>query len=175
MGGIVESSQETLNRFAEQYPDVKGFLLLDEALQEKSFLGFTVATPAATHYPLAKKIIEAGKHVLVEKPFTLQNDHAEELVRLSEKNNINLMVGHVLLFHPAIKKIKNLIDENKIGKLQYIYSNRLNLGQIRTEENVFWSLAPHDISIFQYFTDSFPEKVYSKGSAILQENIHDFS
>ena len=173
LGGIVESNQETLNRFAEQYPDVKGFLLLDEALQEKSFLGFTVATPADTHYLLAKKIIEAGKHVLVEKPFTLQNDHAEELVRLSEKNNINLMVGHVLLFHPAIKKIKNLIDENKIGRLQYIYSNRLNLGQVRTEENVFWSLAPHDISIFQYFTDSFPEKVYASGSSFLQKNIYD--
>ena len=93
---------------------------LDEALQEKSFLGFTVATPATTHYTLAKKIIEAGKHVLVEKPFTLQNDHAEELVRLSDENNINLMVGHVLLFHPAIRKLKNIIDENKIGKLQYI-------------------------------------------------------
>ena len=160
LGGIVESNQEALNRFAEQYPEVKSFSSLDEALQDNNFLGFTVATPAETHYSLAKQIMEAGKHVLVEKPFTLQNDHAEELVRLSEKNNINLMVGHVLLFHPAIKKIKNLIDENKIGKLQYIYSNRLNLGQIRTEENVFWSLAPHDISIFQYFTDSFPEKVY---------------
>ena len=173
LGGIVETNQDTLNRFAEQYPDVKGFSSLDEALQEKSFLGFTVATPAATHYPLAKKIIEAGKHVLVEKPFTLQNDHAEDLVRLSEKNNINLMVGHVLLFHPAIKKIKNLIDQNKIGRLQYIYSNRLNLGQVRTEENVFWSLAPHDISIFQYFTDSFPEKVYASGSSFIQENIFD--
>ena len=83
------------------------------------------------------------------------------------------MVGHVLLFHPAIKKIKNLIDENKIGKLQYIYSNRLNLGQVRTEENVFWSLAPHDISIFQYFTGLFPEKVHARGSSFLQENIYD--
>ena len=83
------------------------------------------------------------------------------------------MVEHVLLFHLAIKKIKNLIDDNKMGKLQYIYSNRLNLAQVRTEENVFWSLAPHDISIFQFFTDSFSKKVYSNGSAILQENIHD--
>ncbi len=173
LGGIVESNQETLNRFAEQYPNVKGFLSLNEALREVSFLGFTVATPAETHYQLAKKIIEAGKHVLVEKPFTLQNDHAEELVRLSEKNNVNLMVGHVLLFHPAIKKIKNLIEENKIGKLQYIYSNRLNPGQVRTEENVFWSLAPHDISIFQFLTDSFPKSITASGSAFLQKGIHD--
>ena len=83
------------------------------------------------------------------------------------------MVGHVLLFHPAIKKIKTLIDSGKIGKLQYIYSNRLNLGQVRTEENVFWSLAPHDISIFQYFTGAFPKAIHASGSSFLQEGIHD--
>ena len=173
LGGIVESNQETLNRFAEQYPDVKGFISLDDALQDDQFSGFTIATPAETHYPLAKQIMEAGKHVLVEKPLTLQEDHAKELVRLSEENNVNLMVGHVLLFHPAIKKIKALIDSGKIGKLQYIYSNRLNLGQVRTEENVFWSLAPHDISIFQYFTETFPEAIHASGSTFLQKGIHD--
>jgi len=173
LGGIVESNQETLNRFAEQYPDVKGFISLDDALQDDQFSGFTIATPAETHYPLAKQIMEAGKHVLVEKPLTLQEDHAKELVRLSEENNVNIMVGHVLLFHPAIKKIKALIDSGKIGKLQYIYSNRLNLGQVRTEENVFWSLAPHDISIFQYFTETFPEAIHASGSTFLQKGIHD--
>ena len=173
LGGIVESNSETLKRFAEQYPDVKGYLSLGDALQDGQFSGFTVATPAETHFPLAKQIMEAGKHVLVEKPLTLQEDHAEELVRLSEENNVNIMVGHVLLFHPAIKKIKGLIDSGKIGKLQYIYSNRLNLGQVRTEENVFWSLAPHDISIFQYFTDAFPEAIHASGSTFLQKGIHD--
>ena len=173
LGGIVESNKETLNRFAEQYPDVKGFLSLNEALQDKSFLGFTVATPAKTHYPVAKQAMEAGKHVLVEKPLALEKKHAEELIHLSEKNNVNLMVGHVLLFHPAIKKIKELINKGKIGKLQYIYSNRLNLGQVRMEENVFWSLAPHDISVFQYFTNSFPTSIHASGSAFLQEGIHD--
>ena len=173
LGGIVESNKETLNCFAEQYPDVKGFLSLNEALQDKSFLGFTVATPAKTHYPVAKQAMEAGKHVLVEKPLALEKKHAEELIHLSEKNNVNLMVGHVLLFHPAIKKIKELINKGKIGKLQYIYSNRLNLGQVRTEENVFWSLAPHDISVFQYFTNSFPTSIHASGSAFLQEGIHD--
>ena len=173
LGGIVDSNQETLNRFAEQYHDVKGYLSLDDALINEQFSGFTVATPAETHYPLAKKIMEAGKHVLVEKPLTLEGNHAKNLVRLSEENNVNLMVGHVLLFHPAIRKLKALIDSGKIGKLQYIYSNRLNLGQVRTEENVFWSLAPHDISIFQYFTDAFPETIYANGSAFLQKGIYD--
>ena len=173
LGGIVESNQETLNRFVDQYPDVKGFLSLDDALQEVQFLGFTVATPAITHFRLAKQIMEAGKHVLVEKPLSLQEDHAEELVRISDEKNVNLMVGHVLLFHPAIRKIKDLISSGKIGKLQYIYSNRLNLGHVRTEENVFWSLAPHDISIFQYFTEAYPESIVASGSTFLQKEIHD--
>ena len=173
LGGIVETNQETLNGFSEQYPDVKVYLTIEDALKNKELKGYTVATPAETHYGLAKQIMEAGKHVLVEKPLTLQKDHAEELVRISEQNNVNLMVGHVLLFHPAIKKIKALIDSGKIGELQYIYSNRLNLGQVRTEENVFWSLAPHDISIFQYFTESYPEAIYATGSTFLQKGIND--
>ena len=173
LGGIVASNQETINKFSKEYPNLKLFLSLDDALQEGSFKGFTVATNAATHYPLSKKVIEGGKHVLVEKPFTLRNDHAINLVELAKKNDVNVMVGHVLLFHPAIKKIKELIKDNKIGKLQYIYSNRLNLGQVRTDENVFWSLAPHDLSIFQYLTESFPVKVTANGSAFLQKKIHD--
>ena len=89
-------------------------------------------------------------------------DDAKALVLLAKKRNVNLMVGHVLLFHPAINKIKKLIKNNKIGKLQYIYSNRLNLGQVRTEESAFWSLAPHDISLFQYFTESLPENINAR-------------
>jgi UDP-2-acetamido-3-amino-2,3-dideoxy-glucuronate N-acetyltransferase len=173
LGGIVESNQETLNRFTEKYPNVKGYLSLDDALINEQFSGFTVATPAETHYPLAKKIMEAGRHVLVEKPLTLEEYHAKELINLAEKNNVNLMVGHVLLFHPAIIKIKKLIEDGKIGNLQYLYSNRLNLGQVRSQENVFWSLAPHDVSIFQYFVDSFPEKIKAQGSTFLQKGIHD--
>ena len=173
LGGIVESNPETLDHFLELYPDVKGFLSLHGALQDMRFLGYIVATPSKTHFPLAKQIMEAGKHVLVEKPLSLQEDHTEELVRISDEKNVNLMVGHVLLFHPAIRKIKALIDSGEIGKLQYIYSNRLNLGQVRTEENVFWSLAPHDIAIFQYFTDSFPINISASGSTFLQKGIHD--
>jgi UDP-2-acetamido-3-amino-2,3-dideoxy-glucuronate N-acetyltransferase len=175
LGGIVESNPETLDHFSELYPDIKGFLSLDEALQDIRFLGYIVATPPKTHFSLTKQIMEAGKHVLVEKPLSLQEDHAEELVRISDEKNVNLMVGHVLLFHPAIRKIKALIDSGEIGKLQYIYSNRLNLGQIRTEENVFWSLAPHDISIFQYFTDSFPINISASGSTFVQKGVHDLT
>ena len=90
------------------------------------------------------------KPVLIEKPLALNIKNAEELVELANLNKVQMMVGHVLLFHPAINKIKKIIDDGKIGKLQYIYSNRLNLGKVRVDENVFWSFAPHDISVFLY-------------------------
>jgi len=172
LGGIVESNQETLNCFLKQYPHVKGYTELKDALND-NYDGFTVATPAETHYDIAKKIIHANKHILVEKPLALTVERAENLIKLADDNSVNLMVGHVLLFHPAIRKTKELINEGKIGTLQYIYSNRLNLGEVRTEENVFWSLAPHDISIFQYFTDSFPKEIKAQGSSFLQKGIHD--
>ena len=173
LGGIVEFNTKVLDSFAQKYPYAKTYIKVEDALANDDYKGFTVATPAETHFDITKKILKAQKHVLVEKPFTLQIDHAEELVMLAENNNVNLMVGHVLLFHPVIRKIKEFIETGKIGKLQYIYSNRLNLGQVRTQENVFWSLAPHDISIFQYFTDSFPEKISTSGSTFLQKGIHD--
>ena len=173
LGGIVESNEDIQNTFKKLYPNVPIFSSLDKALHENDFSGFTIATPAETHFSLAKKVIEAKKHVLVEKPLTLKVDEAVKLIELSNEANINLMVGHLLLFHPAIVKIKSLIESGKIGKLQYIYSNRLNLGQVRTKENVFWSLAPHDISIFQYLTNSYPNYIHSNGSIYLQDGIHD--
>ena len=164
LGGIVEQKKDLLDQITEQYPDVKTYQNLNEALVNEEFTGFTVATPAVTHHDIAAQIIKSGRHVLVEKPLVLNIKDAEQLVNLAKQYKVNLMVGHVLLFHPAIQMIKSLIDEGKIGKLQYIYSNRLNLGQVRTEENVFWSLAPHDISIFQYFTESYPEEINANGS-----------
>ncbi|MBC8215863.1 MAG: Gfo/Idh/MocA family oxidoreductase [Candidatus Marinimicrobia bacterium] len=172
LSGVVESRKEILNEISALYPNIATFTHLEDAL-EVGFDGFTVATPPATHFKVAKIIIESGKHVLVEKPITLDSIEAKVLKNLATEKNVNLMVGHVLLFHPAIRKIKELIENGKIGRLQYIYSNRLNLGTVRTEENVFWSFAPHDISIFQYFTDSYPVRVQSVGSAFLQKAIHD--
>ena len=173
LGGIVENNTALLHDISKSYPNVKSYPSLEDALENDDFAGFTVATPAETHFELSKGIIEANKHVLVEKPFTLNIENAEELVKLADDNNVNIMAGHVLLFHPAIIKIKELITSGKVGKLQYIYSNRLNLGQVRTRENVFWSLAPHDVAIFQYLSESFPVAVKAQGSAFLQKGIHD--
>ena len=102
LGGIVESNVKILDSLVQKYPYVKTYTKLEDALANNEFKGFTVATPADTHFKIAKEIIKAQKHVLVEKPFTLTTDHAEILVKLADKNSVNLMVGHLLLFHPAI-------------------------------------------------------------------------
>ena len=175
LAGIVELSEQVRNKYKKKYPNLNFYSKVEDAVADDIFDGFTIATPAETHYEIAKCIIEAGKPLLVEKPLTLSIREAEKLAELSKLNNVALMVGHVLLFHPAIKKIKEIINGNRIGKIQYIYSNRLNLGQVRTEENVFWSLAPHDIAIFQYLIEEYPKKVSSTGSSFLQAGIQDLT
>ena len=174
LAGIVESDVTTRLECQEKYSDVKTFASIKDAIKE-DFDGFTVATPAETHFELAEFIINHKNHVLVEKPIALKAEEARRLKKLAEENGVNLMVGHLLLFHPAIRKIKELIESGKIGKFQYIYSNRLNLGTVRTEENILWSLAPHDISIFQYLIGNFPVEIISRGGVFLQPNIHDSS
>lgn len=169
--GIVETNQQRLDELLAQYP-VKGFTELDAALQQ-GFDGYILATPAETHYPIGKKLLEQGLNVLIEKPMALSSEHSKELVDIAEETKARLMVGHVLLFHPAIKKIKDVIDSGKIGQLYYIYSTRLNLGTVRTEENVFWSFAPHDISILDYFIGSPANKIEAKGAKFLQDRIYD--
>ena len=155
--------------------------------QHSNFADFNaviIATPAETHFEIAKKCLLAGKNVLVEKPITLVPDEAEELLNLSLSQrsedpafagslNLKLMVGHVLLFHPAVLRIKDGIEKDEIGTLQYIYSNRLNLGAIRSEENALWSFAPHDISVIQYLVGDNPLEVQANGGAFVQEGIED--
>lgn len=146
---------------------------IEDILDNPDINAVIVATPAETHYDLAKEALMKGKNVLAEKPITLISTHARELVEIAERKDKKLMVGHVLLYHPAVKKMKELITKNKIGRLQYIYSNRLNLGSIRTEENILWSFAPHDISVIQYLLESNPVYVDAKGATILQNEIED--
>jgi UDP-2-acetamido-3-amino-2,3-dideoxy-glucuronate N-acetyltransferase len=172
LAGLVDCNPNTLEQFAKEYPELRLFQNLELALKE-NFDGYIVATPADTHVMLSKKIIMSGKPLLVEKPFALNSQDARAIMVLAEEHNVNLMVGHVLLFHPAISKMKCLIDSGKIGKLEYLYTNRLNLGTVRTEENILWSFAPHDISIFQYFIGQKPLKVESRGGAFIQPHVHD--
>ncbi len=132
-----------------------------------------VATPAETHYEITKQLLLSGKNVLTEKPITLNSGEARELDSIARERGLILMVGHLLLYHPAILMIKKFIDDGKLGKLQYIYSNRLNLGTIRAEENILWSFAPHDISVIQFFADGVPDKISATGAIFVQHGIHD--
>lgn len=172
LAGIVDSNPDALSRAAASHPNAVSFAELGVAL-EQGFDGFVVATPAQTHFHIAREVINAGQPVLVEKPLALTASDARELVSLARQKNVNLLVGHVLLFHPAIRRMGELISAGKLGKLQYLYSNRLNLGTVRTEENILWSFAPHDISIFQYLIGAKPVEVVSRGAAFLQTGIHD--
>lgn len=172
LGGVVELDAARRAELAARHPGTPTFAALDAALAH-GFDGWVVATPARTHYEVARALLDAGQHVLVEKPITLFADEARDLCRRAHARGVTLMVGHVLLFHPAIRAIKALIDSGKIGRLQYVYSNRLNLGTVRTEENILWSFAPHDVSIFQYLVGARPIAVESRGAIFLQPGIHD--
>ncbi|MCY7362745.1 MAG: Gfo/Idh/MocA family oxidoreductase [Ignavibacteria bacterium] len=163
-------SEKKVKEISESIIFIKG---LDEIIKDETVKAVIVATPAETHFEITKKLLLAGKNVMVEKPITLNSGEAKKLNEIALKEKLVLMVGHLLLFHPAILKIKEFIDEGKLGNLQYIYSNRLNLGTVRTEENILWSFAPHDISVIQYFTGDVPTEVTATGSVFLQKNIQD--
>ena len=172
LSGIVESNSTILSEIKSKYPNVKFFKNIADAIND-NFDAFTVATPAYTHYDIGKQIINAKKDLLIEKPITTNLEDAIKLNNLAKKNNVKLMVGHSLLFHPAYIKMKDMIDNGMLGELQYIYSNRVNLGKIRTDENVLWSFAPHDIALFQYLIGNNPIKINSVGNDIIQPGIHD--
>ena len=173
LGGLVETDLQLREKVKQQYSEIRIFSDLSEAIDSGLFLGFTIATPAATHFSLAKEILLSGIPVLVEKPFCLNLDEAKELKNIAESKKLCLMVGHLLLFHNAIVDIKRIVSQEGIGELKYIYSNRLNLGIVRSYEDVFWSLAPHDISIIQHLCDMKPNKVSMTNHAFLNKDIAD--
>ncbi|MGI9328482.1 MAG: Gfo/Idh/MocA family oxidoreductase [Pseudomonadales bacterium] len=172
LAAIVEADPQRQLDLLERYPDIKAYDNVEGAL-DHGYDGYVVATPAETHYSIASKILEAGNPALVEKPLALTSADARALVEIANANGQHLMVGHLMLFHPAVRKIKSLVESGKLGRLQYLYSNRANLGTVRSEENILWSFAPHDISIFQYLLGVRPLEVLSRGGAYLQPGIHD--
>jgi UDP-2-acetamido-3-amino-2,3-dideoxy-glucuronate N-acetyltransferase len=170
---VCDFNPSTEDKIKAVNPSIKFTTDINEILNDAHINAVIIATPAETHFDVAFKCLNMYKNVLVEKPITLHSYEAKILHETAEKNNLKLMVGHVLLFHPAIIKIKEELIAGRMGKLQYLYSNRLNLGTVRTEENILWSFAPHDISIIQYLTDGYPESIDAKGAKFLQSNIED--
>jgi UDP-2-acetamido-3-amino-2,3-dideoxy-glucuronate N-acetyltransferase len=173
LGALCDAEKAVEVNYGRQYPDVKFYREFSSVLGDHSIDAVALATPAVTHFELAKAALEAGKDVLVEKPLAVDVRHGEELVRLAEAKGRILMVGHILRYHPAILKLQQLIHDGTLGKITYLYSNRLNIGKIRTEENILWSFAPHDISVMLSLLNEMPKTVNCNGSAYLNPNVVD--
>jgi len=145
----------------------------DDIIQDKAIDGVVITTPAATHAELALRTLESGKHVFVEKPLALNLGDAKKMIESAHRNKKILMVGHLLLYHPAVKMLKSYIKDGSLGDIYYIYSTRVNLGQVRHEENVLWSLISHDISVALHLIEKKPVSVRAIGRSYIRKNIED--
>lgn len=154
-------------------PDINITSDFKEIMESEKIEGVVIATTSDSHYPLAKEALLNGKNVFVEKPICLDIKQAEELIKIADEKDLVLMVGHLLLYHPAVTWIKEYINSGKLGELYSIYSQRLNLGRVRTTENAFWSLAPHDISIMLHLVGSPIKKSVSMGKSFINKGIED--
>lgn len=170
-----DSAIDILEERKRQFPGINYTNSYEEILSNPEIKGVVISTPAATHYEYAKMALLAGKDVFVEKPLALRLSEGEELVKIAERENRILMVGHILQYHPAIKKLKELTVSGELGKIQYIYSNRLNIGKLRTEENILWSFAPHDISVILMLMEEEPLNVFAIGGDYVNKGIYDIT
>jgi len=158
---------------AGNYPGTRLTERFDDITADPGIDAIVIASSAVTHYPFAKAALEAGKHVYVEKPLALSSAHAKELASLAETRKLKLMVGHLLLYHPAVNYLKKLVNSEDLGDVFYIYSQRVNLGRIRKDENALWSFAPHDISVILHLLGQSPVSVSARGESYLQEGVED--
>ncbi|MDA1211389.1 MAG: Gfo/Idh/MocA family oxidoreductase [Planctomycetota bacterium] len=170
---ICDSNPQLLDKQRQFYPGAQPVSDFRRILDDESVNAVAIVTPAPFHYEMAKAALLAGKHVYVEKPLTLTVEDAEELVATADLVDKKLMVGHLLMYHPAVTWMKEQIDAGELGQVYYMYCQRLNLGVVRPNENAFWSLAPHDISIILHLFGAEPEKITASGSCFLQDGIDD--
>jgi predicted dehydrogenase len=159
--------------FAPRYPRAQVTTDFDDLVNDDGLDAVVIATPAVTHYELAKQALEAGKHVLVEKPPALNGSEAEELVAIAESQGRVLMPGHLLLYHPAVQTMKALVDSGELGEVLCVYSNRQNLGKIRADENALWSLGVHDLSVILHLLDEEPSEMWAHGNSFLTPGVED--
>ena len=169
----MDTSPERQEQFAARYPNATVTGDLDAMLADDSLDAVVVATPVPTHYELAKRALEAGKHVLVEKPPAMRAAEMDELVALAAERDLVLMPGHLLLYHPGVQKLKELIDAGELGEVLCVYGNRQNLGIVRTNENALWSLGVHDLSVILHLLDEEPEEAVAHGRDFLTPGVED--
>ena len=170
---VCDQNEDVVSSLKAQYSGISTTSSFNDILSNKDVEAVVIATQTPLHYQLAKKALEAGKHVFVEKPLAQRTQEAEELVQLADQNNLRLMVGHLLMYHPAFRYVEELINAGELGDIRYLYSVRVNLGIIRQKENAFESLAPHDLSLALLFLGCKPVAVSATGQSFLQENVED--
>ena len=171
LSSICDPDTEIANKYAGQY-NVKNSSFI-EIINDVNIKGVVLAVPAPLHAPMAIEAMNKGKHVFVEKPIAMNETEAELMITTAKKNSVKLMVGHLLQYHPIFKTIRKIVNADEIGKLNYIYSNRLSFGKIRTKEDIIWSFAPHDISMILSLAGQDPEFIITKSTSIIQKNIAD--
>ena len=164
---VCDKRAESLKRAKQAFPDVEVTTDICQVLMSSDVDAVAVVTPVWTHFELAKAALENGKHVFVEKPFTSTSEQAQQLVELAGKKNLRIMVDHTFLFTGAVKKIRQLIDDDELGKLYYYDSTRVNLGLFQHDVNVIWDLAPHDLSIMDHLIRDKPKAIIATGESHL--------
>ena len=170
---VVDTDPGRREEYATRYPHARVTHSFAEALDDDTVDAVAIATPVPTHYALAKQALEAGKHVFVEKPPAMRGEEMEELVSLARTNDRVLMPGHLLLYHPGLRKVKELIDAGELGDVACVYGNRQNLGVIRSNENALWSLGVHDLSVILWLLGEEPNEAVAHGVDYLQKGIED--
>lgn len=173
LAAVCDTDEKVLPYFTQRYPECATTASPSDVLGDRTIDAVAIATPAETHGRLVKDALLAGKDVFVEKPLCLTLEDGQELVALAAAQGRVLMVGHLLWYHPAVLTLKQLIAQGELGRIQYIYSNRLNLGRVRREENILWSFAPHDLSVILGLLNEMPETVHAQGGNYLQQRIAD--
>ena len=170
---LCDLDESKLRAMQDQFQPERITTRFDDLVEDPELQAVVIATTGPTHYDLCKKALLADKDVYVEKPFVLSVAEAEEIVALADSRQRILMVGHLLEYHPVVQKLKDLIDSGELGEVRYIYSQRLNLGTVRMDENALWNFAPHDISVILYLLGLSPSDVSARGQSYLQEGIED--
>ncbi len=173
MAVCCDLDKERLARAAARNPGIQVTTDYQEVLKNRTIDAVALATPVTTHFQLGKAALEAGKHVVIEKPMCLRAEHCEELIDLAKKKGVVLMVDHVYVYNPAVEKMKEILDSGKLGKLFYVDSVRINLGLFQHDVNVVWDLAPHDLSIVDYLVGKPPKSVAAFGSVHASHEIED--
>jgi predicted dehydrogenase len=170
---LCDASPERRDSFARRYPQARVTGEFEEMLADDSLDAVVIATPVPTHFSLARAALGARKHVFVEKPPALRGAEMEELCRLAGEHGRVLMPGHLLLYHPGVHRLKQLVDHGELGDVLCVYGNRQNLGKIRTDENALWSLGVHDLSVILYLLGEEPDEVWARGNAFLIPGVED--